>query len=460
MQNAAPLKNRCQSSPIIRIIFSAMVAVVFAAFFVFGPLQTLSLPNAADGVFLVISCLAILLLSCLFLNFNVKISSDITYIALLAIIAAALALRLYLFDHQSRDYEVFLSQWLSQMRSLNGVEPITIPIGDYNMPYLYFLFLVSRLPLYDLYLIKLLSVIFDFVLALGAVKLVSLFIKGDGAVIAAFTASLFVPTLFLNSAYWGQCDGIYAALCVWALYLALSRRPIWSVSLFALAFSFKMQSIFILPIIIFLVLKHKISLKHLTAFPIAFFATLLPAILCGRSFYNTLSIYVDQTSSYPSLTLTCPSLWALFSQSDYGFEVFGTAALFLAGGVIVAFGVYVYLNRDKLTDKLLFDCAFIFTLLLPFLLPRMHERYFYLAEALSVIYVLLHKDRIYVAPVIILTGFCVYSAYLFSNLFIKLELLSIINAAVIIYVIKKFTADLSAESHRPALEENDKKECF
>ena len=52
------------------------------------------------------------------------------------------------------------------MRLLPGVEPITTPIGDYNMPYLYYLFFISRTNLYDLYMIKILSVVFDFVLAL------------------------------------------------------------------------------------------------------------------------------------------------------------------------------------------------------------------------------------------------------------------------------------------------------
>ena len=457
-----PFNCKSGMPKVLRLVFAAAVLICFAVFFFLGSQQMLYSSNSADTVFVfAISVLILVLCAAFFLYFK-KIKSDIAFTALIAIAAAALVLRLFLFDHQSGDYNVFLSQWISQMRTLPGVKPITTPIGDYNMPYLYFLFFVSRVKLYDLYLIKLFSVVFDFVLALGAVKLVGLFSKSDGASIAAFCAVLFMPTLFLNSAYWGQCDVIYTALSVWALYFALKGRPVASVVFFALAFSFKIQTIFILPIIIFLILKHKISLKHLVFFPVTFFLTLLPSLLCGRNFYDTFSIYIDQTSSYPSLTLNCPTLWALFPESE--FDVFGSAALFLSGGLCLAFGVFVYTKKDKLNSKLLFDTAFIFTLIIPFLLPRMHERYFYLAEAMSAIYIILHKDRILVAPAIAFTGYCVYSAYLFGNLPLSLEILSIANAAVIIYVLKKFAEDLSlgAKNDFDSLNSGcaQKKECL
>jgi len=444
-----------RDSLIVKAIFTAFAVLAFTAFFIFSPMQTLASMAGVNGAVILSFFILILVLTAAFFVFKIKLNFPISFLCILAICAAALSLRVFLFDHASRDYNVFLSQWLSQMRPLSFREAITTPIGDYNMPYLYFLALISRLNLNELYLIKLLSVIFDFVLALSVTKLVSLFKKSDGALLISFTLSLFAPTVFLNSAYWGQCDTIYAALCIWALYFALKEKGGVSMVLFSLAFSFKMQSIFIFPVIIFLILKHKISLKHIIYFPITFLLTLVPALLCGRSFYDTFSIYIDQTSSYPSLTLNCPSLWALLPENEYNFSVFGSAALFVAGAAVLVFGTLVYLKKDKLDTKLLFDCAFIFTLIMPFFLPRMHERYFYLAEVLSIVYVLIHKDRLFVAPALTITGFCVYSAYLFGNLFIKIEILSIINAFIIIYVIKKFYDDLSKNPALPC-----KKECF
>ncbi len=425
------------------IIIAAGAVLCFCVYFLISPIKVLDY-NSFNNSFCILSvCIAVLIFCSLFFRKLIKIESPLIFGALLAIGAAALALRLYFFDSASGDYNSFLSQWVNEMRFLPGVEAIVKPIGDYNMPYLYFLFGVSRSEVYDLYLIKLLSVIFDFVLAFGICKIVYKFTDSIVAVAAAFTLSLFIPTVFLNSAMWAQCDAIYAALCVWALYFALSKKSRCSIIFFALAFSFKMQSIFIFPVIIFLVLKNKIKLGDLLYFPLTFVATLLPAILCGRSVYDTFSIYINQTESYPSLTLNCPTFWAFFPEES--FNLFGTAALFLAGAGVLLFCVYLYYNRAKLDTRLLFDAAYLFTLLIPFLLPRMHERYFYLAEALSIAYMLLHRKRAFVPPLLLFTTFDCYCAYLFGYRFFDLWELSIINAVVIFYLFYKFIGDIEAK---------------
>ena len=422
------------------IIISAGAILCFCAYFLISPIKVLE-QNSFENSFCILSvCLAVLVLCSFFFRKLIKIENPVIFAALIAIGAAALAIRLYFLDSASGDYNSFLKHWVIEMRSLPGVQAIVKPIGDYNMPYLYFLFGVSRSEVYDLYLIKLFSIVFDFLLAFGLCKIVYKFTKSTVRIAAAFALSLFIPTVFLNSAMWAQCDAIYTAFCVWALYFALSSKPKTSVVFFALAFSFKMQSIFILPIIIFLVLRNKIKLSHLLYFPLTFVLTLLPAILCGRSIYDTFSIYINQTESYPSLTLNCPTLWAFFPEES--FNIFGTAALFLAGAAVLLFCTYLYYNRAKLDAPLLFDAAYLFTLLIPFLLPRMHERYFYLAEALSVAYMLLHRNRAFIPPLLLFTTFDCYCAYLFSYRFFELWELSIVNAVVIFYLFYKFIGDV------------------
>lgn len=435
--------NEWFSKALPYIMLSAVAVLCFCAYFLISPLKLLDY-NSFNNSFCILSvCIAVLISCSLFFRRLIKIESPLIFGALIAISAAALALRLYFFNSASGDYNSFLSHWVEEMRALPGVEAIVKPIGDYNMPYLYFLFGVSRLEIYDLYLIKLLSVIFDFVLAFGISKIVYSFTNSIINVAAAFTLCLFIPTVFLNSAMWAQCDAIYAAFCVWALYFALSKKSRTSVVFFALAFSFKMQSIFIFPVIIFLVLKNKIKLGDLLYFPLTFVATLLPAILCGRSIYDTFSIYINQTESYPSLTLNCPTFWAFFP--DESFNLFGTAALFLAGAGVLLFCIYLYYNRAKLDTALLFDAAYLFTLLIPFFLPRMHERYFYLAEVLSVAYMILRRNRAFIPPLILFTTFDCYCAYLFGYRFLDLWQLSIVNAVVIFYLFYKFIGDIEAK---------------
>jgi Gpi18-like mannosyltransferase len=440
-----------QGNSLIKASIAIIAVVCFALYFINYPIGILSKYSETDAIYVLIGSILILASVCAFLIFGEKKQSYIIFAAFAIVTAAAIASRLYFFNEASNDYNVYLSRWLNIMRVLPGTDPLTVPIGDYNMPYLYFLFGVSKLEVFDLYQIKMLSVVFDFVLALGIYKLVSIYTKGAVSKLVAYSLSLFVPTVLLNSAYWGQCDGIYAALCVWGLYFGIKSKGIASISLFALAFSVKIQSIFILPIIFVLVLNKKIKIRELGFFPIVFVATLVPALLCGRSFYDTFSIYISQTSSYPYLTLNCPTFWALFPEGY--FEVFGTSALYLAGAVLLVFCVYIYQNKEKLNNLLLFDIAFIFVIMLPFILPRMHERYFYLAEIMCVAYILLHRNRIIIPPLIILTSYFCYYAYLFGDRFITLEKSAIINLVVLVYLCKKLYDDFN-EIKLP------KKECL
>ena len=87
-------------------------------------------------------------------------------------IGLAFFLRARLLDHQSADYQRFLSQWAAAFRDGGGFAAVKLPIGNYNAPYLYFLAAISYLPIPDLYLIKLFSILFDVVLAWGGFRLV------------------------------------------------------------------------------------------------------------------------------------------------------------------------------------------------------------------------------------------------------------------------------------------------
>ena len=92
-------------------------------------------------------------------------------LVLLLPLAAAMLVRCLLLDHESDDYLTFLSQWYDVIREGGGLGAISQPVGNYNVPYLYFLALFSYLGTDDLYLIKLLSTLFDVLLAFGAMRL-------------------------------------------------------------------------------------------------------------------------------------------------------------------------------------------------------------------------------------------------------------------------------------------------
>ena len=88
------------------------------------------------------------------------------------LLVLALFIRLAFFDRENTDYQWFLKVWVDFYRTNPGFSALGKAIGNYNIPYLYFLALFARSSIRDLYLIKLLSVFFDILLAWAGLLLV------------------------------------------------------------------------------------------------------------------------------------------------------------------------------------------------------------------------------------------------------------------------------------------------
>ena len=147
-----------------------------------------------------------------------------TLLILLLPVGAAMLLRTLSLDYAGTDYKNFLTHWYAYFQEHGGFQAVSHAVGDYNVPYLYFMAFISYLSAPDLYLIKLFSIIFDVILAWGCYRLVRSLTRerqGSAAPLIAFAAALLLPTVVLNGAYWGQCDVIYGALCIHAAALVL-----------------------------------------------------------------------------------------------------------------------------------------------------------------------------------------------------------------------------------------------
>ncbi len=342
-----------------------------------------------------------------------KNTDNISLLFLAAATAALLYLRLSMLGYRSGDYNSFLNPWIEQMKALSVKEALCEKIGDYNMPYLYFLLIVSRLKGFSLIHIKWLSCLFDFVGAYFVMKIVGLKSKSVVARYFSFIIAAALPTVFLNSAYWGQCDSIVCAFSVMSLYFALCGKGVGSVVSYALAFSIKLQAIFVLPALIVCFIVKKIKPWTAALFPSTFFATLLPALLAGRSFWDCVRIYFDQTEQYPRLTLNAPTLWQLLG--NFNFDYFSSVGVMLGGIAAISLIYISYKYKNGIDNAAIIEIFFISALLIPFLLPRMHERYFYIADILSLLIFFNDKKKWYVPLVTVFASLNAYLAYLSGN---------------------------------------------
>lgn len=304
-------------------------------------------------------------------------------IAAVVLTVLAFALRASLMDYETLDYQNFLAAWVDFYRERGGWSALRYSLGNYNIPYLYFLALFSYSSIRDLYLIKLLSILFDVLLAWGCMRLCARFTESPRRKLACFFTLLFLPTVVLNGSLWGQCDSIYTALAVLALACALEDKPVRAMILLSLSFGFKLQAVFVIPVFAVLLLGRKIKWFHLPIFPLSYVLLVLPAVLTGRPFLDTLTLYTGQTGSIGSgLNYNSSSVFAIFwrVQDTESAAAFAIIAAFVYLLLLLALA---FRFRRALNDRAVLLFAVLMAVGIPFLLPHMHDRYFFAADALS-----------------------------------------------------------------------------
>ncbi len=349
-----------------------------------------------------------------------------TVLSMLLPIGLALLLRASLLPYETLDYQDFLSQWVEHFRQHGGFAALKDPVGNYNVPYLYLLALLSHLPMPDLYGIKLFSIVFDFLLAWGAFRLARCLTPDKKAPLWAFSALLLLPTVILNGSCWGQCDSVWAALCVLALADALEDRPWSSLALLGLAFSFKLQAIFLIPLWLPLWVGGKVRFKHLWAFPAAFLAAIAPALLLGKPLKDILGVYIGQTTDsigWGTLNYNSPSVFTLAPHNTEYPPFASKVAIALAFLFMLAVLGLLLWNRTRLLTNAAYVLAgAALSLGIPFFLPYMHERYFFLGGVLLAVLACTRPSHVPAAAAAELASLGGYHAYFMKKYALVLRL--------------------------------------
>ena len=338
-------------------------------------------------------------------------------------IGAAFLIRALCLDYAGTDYTNFLSRWYLFFKENGGFAAVAHAVGDYNVPYLYFMAFISYFPAPDLYLIKLFSIVFDVVLAWGCLRLVRSLTRerqGGIAPLIAFGAALLLPTVVLNGSYWGQCDVIYGALAVHAVALLLEGKNKASVALMGLAFSFKLQAVFVLPLWGVLWLARKVKFRELWVFPLTYLIVIVPAVLLGKPLSETLMVYFNQMGEYPRLVLNAPSVFQFFpydmssaaSDSSPLLSALSAAGVAAAAVLVLILLWLGFRLGDRLDRKTCFAIAVVLAIGVPFLLPHMHERYFFLADVLTLCWACSDVRRLPAAALVEASSGLSYRLYL------------------------------------------------
>lgn len=337
-------------------------------------------------------CLIMIFALALLLLWREKLfESKALFAAAFAFTALALVIRASLLDFESGDYLTFLAPWTQFFRDNGGFAALRYSLGNYNPPYMYFLALFSYFDISELYLIKLLSVLFDVLLAWACMKLLGLYTGSRAKLLGVFLAVLFLPTVVINGAYWAQCDSIYAFFGIYALYLGLRGRGCASMVSLAACLAFKLQAVFIIPVFFILLLAKKLRWRQLLVFPTAYIVFMLPALLAGRPFVETMTLYFAQAGTVgDAMNYNAPSLTSMFQWSG-NTESWSTLLIAAAFALVLASYAVAAVKRRELDDTVFLGFALLLAMGIPYLLPHMHDRYFFISGVLAL--VLAFRDR-------------------------------------------------------------------
>lgn len=338
---------------------------------------------------------------------------------ILGILSLALLLRGELLPIRSIDFNAYLDPWVNFIRSHGRFSSLKFYFSDYNVPYLYLLSIGTFFMRSNLILIKSISIFFDLVLAFFVYLTVKLKYANNLYVpVAAGLITLLLPTVFLNSAAWGQCDSIYTAFGLGAVYFFLRKRYAWGFIFLGLSFSFKLQAIFLFPLVFVLICNREISFKSLKALvliPITYFVLLIPAMVVGRSLSNLLHIYLNQSQEYTALTLSAPTIYAWLSPNATDAGAYDHTMTLLAGAAVLIISLLVVTSHKKISNEICVNLSLLFVILIPFLLPSMHERYFYLADIFSLVYAFYRPKFFFTAITVEVTSLLCYTPFLINN---------------------------------------------
>ena len=304
----------------------------------------------------------------------------------LLLVPLAFVLRYCLLTYETLDYQDWIRVWIQSLRDNGAWKGLGQEIWscNYNVPYVYFLSLISLSGMRDLLLVKLLSIFFDVVMAWAVMRLVGVLTQSPVKKLSAFVLTLWLPSVVLNGALWGQCDVIYGAFAVLAVYFALDDHPALSVISIALSVSFKLQGVFLLPVWFLFLLKGKIKFKHIFLFPLTYVISILPAVFAGRGFWELLTLYLRNTGTIgDGLNYNSSSVYALHDFSAMTNAAGERAGIIMTALFCVGLFVWFALSFKRMDNMALFGACLLFAIGVPFFLPHMHDRYFFIADMLT-----------------------------------------------------------------------------
>lgn len=359
------------------------------------------------------------------------VEKNIYVIAALGITIVGFLIRVSLRYYQSGDAGADLLPWYYEIKGGGGLSGLDHQVGNYNLLYQFLIALMTYIPIKPLYAYKVLSCVFDYLLA-GAVAYLIFDLTEEGRkwkALAGYGMVILSPVVFANSAVWAQCDAIYAFWIVLTLFFLLREKCIGAFVFYGIALSFKLQAIFLLPFLLFIYFKLKrFSILNFAIIPGVMGISALPCIIMGRKLTDVFAIYFGQSDTYQAMSMNYPGFWVLLNDAamEETYETYKAAAMMFTVCILAAWMILWIVRKTELNRGNMIYMAFMLVYTCVMFLPAMHERYGFVYEILAIAIIFLNKKT---TPLCVaLLGISLFTyGYCLHGRTINLTVLSIVN---------------------------------
>ena len=326
----------------------------------------------------------------------------------------------------SEDMTYCLMPWFEKIKAAGGLPALSNQVGDYGILYQTLISIMTYLPIQSVVQYKLLSSLFDIPLALVAAAIYRDVRLSDKVVTPETRSRVhmqswlvaavvwLLPTVMLNSSYWGQCDSLYATCCLATLYLLRRNSFAGAFVMLGLAFACKLQTVFILPIIgVYYLVQKRFSLIWILLSVAVVWLSGIVAFAYGRNLLAPILIYTGQVGHYQEMYMSFPSLWMLLGNDYWSMRWFAI----LITVAVLAVGLWYCLNHKHniLSNERFYAVAAWFMWSMLLFLPSMHDRYAYLLDLLLVLLACWDRRFAKYAVITVLISLYYYGIYLFGD---------------------------------------------
>ena len=110
--------------------------------------------------------------------------------------------------------------------------------------------------------------------------------------------------------------------------------------------------------------------------------------------------------------------------------------------LLTIIAIFVLYKKIKFDNKMVIKLALFSVLICTFFLPKMHDRYMYIADVISIIYFIVYRKNIIIPILINFVSLFTYIDYLYATHSIPVAYVAILNFIAIMILAKDIYMDI------------------